>query len=273
MKHHHTFSYIFLIGMSIVFAFPFYLLLVSATNTSLAVTNGSLLPGSNFMTNLSNLFSQTDMPRAILNSTLVTLIQTSLALIIGSVAGYGFEIYRNKWTDMIFNTLLLSMMIPFAAIMIPLFRLFAQLTSVNELIGIDSYASIYLPYIATAFLIFYFRQNTKMFPRELLEAGKMDGLSDIGCFLKIYMPTMKTTYAAAGIITFMNSWNNYLWPLIVVQTPEKQTLPLLIANLSSSYSPDFGMIMTAVLLATLPTLVIFFVLQKHFVAGMLGASK
>lgn len=273
MKRSHLLSYLFLVMMSIVFAFPFYFLLVSTTNTSIDVTNGRLLFGSHFLENLSHLFERTDMLKAIANSSIITLIQTSLALLIGSAAGYGFEIYRNKWTDMIFNTLLLSMMIPFAAIMIPLFRLFGQLSQVSDVIGIDSYASIYLPYLSTAFLVFYFRQNTKMFPRELLEAGKIDGLSDIGCFFRIYMPTMKTTYAAAGIITFMNSWNNYLWPLIVVQTPEKQTVPLLISNLSSSYSPDFGLIMTAVLLATLPTLLIFFLLQKHFVAGMLGASK
>ncbi len=79
--------------------------------------------------------------------------------------------------------------------------------------------------------------------------------------------------AAAGIITFLSAWNNYLWPLIVLQTPENQTIPLLISNLGSSYSPDYGVIMTAIVLATLPTALIFFILQKHFVAGMLGSIK
>ena len=87
------------------------------------------------------------------------------------------------------------------------------------------------------------------------------------------MPTMKNTYAAAGIIVFMSSWNNYLWPLIVLQTPDKQTVPLLISNLGSSYSPDFGLMMTAISIATLPTIAIFFILQRHFVAGMLGSVK
>lgn len=192
---------------------------------------------------------------------------------IGSAAGYGFEVYRSKGKDIVFNIILLSMMVPFAAIMIPLFRLFGKMSMISSLVGINSYASIFLPYIATAFLIFYFRQNTKMFPKELLEAGRIDGVSEAGLFFKIYMPTMKTTYAAAAIITFMNSWNNYLWPLVVVQSTEKQTVPLLISQLGSSYSPDFGMIMAAVLVATVPTLVIFFVLQKQFVAGMLGANK
>lgn len=141
------------------------------------------------------------------------------------------------------------------------------------MIGFNTYASAYLPYIATAFLIFYFRQNTKMFQQELLEAGRIDGLSEIGLFFRIYMPTMKNTYAAAAIITFMNAWNNYLWPLVTLQTNEMRTVPLLLSNLGSSYAPDYGLMMIAILIATIPTLIIFFVLQKYFVAGMLGAVK
>lgn len=266
-------TYVFLILMSIVFAFPFYFLIVSATNSSIDVTNGKMLPGTQLFINLANIFRQTAMLNAMKNSVTVAIFQTGLALLIGSAAGYGFEVYRSKAKDMIFNFILLSMMVPFAAIMVPLFRLFGKMSSISTLIGINSVASVFLPYIATAFLIFYFRQNTKMFSKDLLEAGRIDGLSEIGLFFRIYMPTMKTTYAAAAIITFMNSWNNYLWPLVVVQSAEKQTVPLLISQLGSSYSPDFGMIMAAVLVATIPTLVIFFVLQKHFVAGMLGASK
>jgi lactose/L-arabinose transport system permease protein len=132
---------------------------------------------------------------------------------------------------------------------------------------------VVLPTFTTAFLIFFFRQSSKMFPRELLEAGRIDGLSELGLFFKIYMPTMKTTYSAAAIITFMSSWNNYLWPLIVLQTPEKRTIPLLISNLGSSYSPDFGVIMAAVVISTLPTALVFFLMQKQFVAGMVGSVK
>lgn len=84
---------------------------------------------------------------------------------------------------------------------------------------------------------------------------------------------MKTSYAAAAIITFTSSWNSYLWPLVILQTPENQTIPLLISNLGSSYAPDYGMIMTAIVIATLPAALIFFIMQKHFVAGMMGSVK
>ena len=87
------------------------------------------------------------------------------------------------------------------------------------------------------------------------------------------MPTMKSTYAAAIIVTFMSSWNNYMWPLISLQSPEKRTLPLVMSALGASYTPDYGMIMMAVVIATLPTALIFFLMQKHFVAGMTGSVK
>lgn len=112
-----------------------------------------------------------------------------------------------------------------------------------------------------------------MFPRELIEAGRIDGVSEIGIFIRIFIPTMKTTYAAAAIITFMASWNNFLWPLVVLQSPENQTIPMLISNLGSSYSPDFGVIMTAIVIGTIPTALVFFLMQKHFVAGMMGSVK
>lgn len=272
-KSNRILTYIFLVFMSIVFAFPFYFLIVSATNTSVDVTSGRMLPGAAILENWKALAERTDLLNAFKNSSIVAFGQTTLALLVGSMAGYGFEIYRTKTTDFIFNFLLTSMMIPFAAIIIPLFQLFGLISNIAPGIGIISYASAFLPYISTAFLIFFFRQNTKMFSRELLEAGRIDGLSEFGLFIRIYLPTMKNTFAAAAIITFMNSWNNYLWPLITLLTPDKQTVPLLLSNLGSSYAPDYGMMMLAILISMVPTLIIFFVLQKYFVAGMLGSVK
>jgi lactose/L-arabinose transport system permease protein len=151
--------------------------------------------------------------------------------------------------------------------------MFGSITQTVPFIGIDTISSVILPTVTTAFLIFFFRQSTKMFPKDILEAGRIDGLTELGVFFRIYVPTMKTSYAAAAIITFMASWNNYLWPLVVLQSPEKQTIPLLISNLGSSYTPDFGVIMTAIVIATLPAALIFFIMQKHFVAGMMGSVK
>ncbi len=122
-------------------------------------------------------------------------------------------------------------------------------------------------------MIFYFRQNTKAFPHELRDAARIDGLKEWQIFLYIYMPVMRSTYAAAMIIVFMTNWNTYLWPLIVLQTNEMKTITLVVASLASAYTPDYGLIMVANVLATLPTILVFFLLQRRFVEGMLGSVK
>lgn len=268
-----VFAYTILTIASITSIFPFIWMIVSATNKSVDVTKGRLMPGTHFGENLTNLLNTVDLLPALMNSAKISITTTILAMLIASLAGYGFEIYRSKAKDFLFNFLLLSMMIPFAALMVPLFRMFGAFSQTMPMIGIDTLTAVVLPTVTTAFLIFFFRQSTKMFPKEILEAGRIDGLSELGLFFRIYIPTMKTTYAAAAIITFMASWNSYLWPLVVLQSPENMTIPLLISNLGSSYSPDFGVIMTAIVIATLPVAVIFFIMQKHFVAGMMGSVK
>ncbi|GIO87187.1 lactose ABC transporter permease [Paenibacillus faecis] len=267
------FTYLFLGIAALISVFPFIWMVVSATNPSVEVTKGTLIPGSYLLENLKNLFSTVDMWGALWNSAKISIVTTVLSLLVASAAGYGFEMYRSRSKDIVFNILLASMMIPFAAIMVPLFRMFAKLSSVVPFLGIDTAASVILPTFTTAFLIFFFRQSTKMFPKDMMEAGRIDGLSELGLFLRIYMPTMKSTYAAAAIITFLSSWNNYLWPLIVLQSPENMTVPLLISNLGSGYAPDYGLIMSAIVITTLPTAIVFFVMQKQFVAGMTGSVK
>ena len=183
--------------------------------------------------------------------------------------------FKSKARDRVFSIVLLSMMVPFAALMVPLFRLFSKFSDIPvlKLVGLNTQGSVIIIAIATAFLIFFFKQNTKTFPKELIEASRIDGLGEFAIFTRIYMPTMKSTYAAAIVVTFMSSWNNYLWPLIALQSEEKRTLPLIISAMGSSYTPDYGMMMTAVVLATLPTALIFFLMQKQFVAGMTGSVK
>ncbi len=269
-------KYIFLSTVSFISIFPFIWMIIATTNKSVDVTKGTLIPGTYFMENLKNLLSSDlKYTNAFKNSLIIAIVTTILAMLVSSLAGYAFEVYKSKTRDKIFNFILLSMMVPFAALMVPLFRFFSKLKGFGPLkaIGLNTNGSVIIISVATAFLIFFFRQNTKSFPKDLIEAARIDGLGEVGIFFKIYMPTMKSSYAAAIIVTFMASWNSYLWPLIALQSPEKRTLPLVISALGSSYTPDYGMIMTAVVIATLPTAIIFFLMQKHFVAGMTGSVK
>ena len=247
--------------------FPFYWMVVGATNTANDITGGKVTFGSSLLANITKFFTLVDAPRVFGNSFFIAITGTILTLIVTSLAGYGFEIFRSKARDRVFGTLLLLLSVPFAALMVPLFVMISRAGLAN------TYVAILLPGIAAIFMIFYFRQNTKAFPHELRDAALIDGLKEWQIFVYIYMPVMRSTYAAAMIIVFMSNWNSYLWPLIVLQTNEMKTITLVVASLASAYTPDYGLIMIANVLATLPTILVFFLLQRRFVEGMLGSVK
>jgi len=266
------FKYTSLVIVSFISIFPFVWMILGMTNTAVDISSGKLMIGENLVINFQNLFSNDlNFSRSLLNSAMIAVVTTIFALLISSMAGYGFEIYKSKRKEVVFNILLLSMMVPFAALMIPLYRMFSQLN--GTILGINSFLVVILPSVSTAFLIFFFRQNAKSFPKDLVEAARLDGLKELSIFFRVYLPTAKNTYAAAAIITFMSSWNNYLWPLVALQSPDKRTVPLVLSAMGASYTPDYGMIMSGLVIATLPTALVFFVLQKQFVQGMIGSVK
>ena len=260
-------SYIFLIICALISVFPLFWMLTAATNTTLEVAQGKLWFGTNAAVNFKNLLNSADLWRSMWNSFFYATVQTVLCLLICSLAGYGFELYHTKGKDLLFGVLLLAMMIPGVATMIPLFTMMSRMKLLNTAWGFA------LPAIATPFMIMMFRQNSRNFPVEIMNAARIDGLSETGIFFKIYMPVMKSTYAAAAVITFMNSWNAYLWPRVVLNKANAQTMPILIANLANGYTIDYGMLMMAVLFCSLPTIIIFFILQKQFAEGITGAVK
>ena len=106
-----------------------------------------------------------------------------------------------------------------------------------------------------------------------MEAARIDGLREVGIFFRMYMPIMRSTYAAAAVITFMNAWNAYLWPRVVLSDAQAQTMPMLIANMANGYTVDYGVLMLGVLFCSVPTMIIFFILQKQFAEGITGAVK
>ncbi|MGR3660407.1 MAG: carbohydrate ABC transporter permease [Paracoccaceae bacterium] len=259
--------YLILMIAAFVSIFPFFWMIVGTTNSAADIIRGRTSFGNQLFVNIANFFDQVDVGQVLFNSAYLSIVATFLTLLVALLAGYGFEMFRSKHRERIFAVLLLMLSIPFAAIMVPLFVMMARLGLIN------TYTAIMLPGIASIFIIFYFRQSTKAFPHELRDAAKIDGLKEWQIFLHIYVPVMRSTYAAATIIVFMANWNNYLWPLIVLQTNDMKTITLVISSLASAYYPDFGVVMVGTVLATLPTLIVFFVLQRLFVKGMLGSIK
>lgn len=260
-------TYVFLSISSFLSLFPFAWIISGATNKTVDITAGRLLPGGEFMNNLKSLMGGTHIFKAFFNTARITVIATLLTLIITSIAAYGFEKYKSKFREGIYKAFLLSMMVPFAALMIPLFRLIVRIGL------IDSYWGIILPSITSAFLVFFFRQSFKVIPNEMIEAARIDGAGEFTIFCKIVFPPMKSTFAAASIIVFMTQWNSFLWPLIVLQSEKNKTLTLVISSMSSAYFVDYGAIMLAIIIATLPVVIIFLTMQKQFVEGMVGSSK
>ena len=260
-------KYGFLILVSFISLFPLYWMAVSATNSSLSVIRGALLPGRELLNNYRNLVGNQELWRAMTNSFVNASALTLLALVVCSVAGYAFEIYHTRIKDGLMSVLLMAMMIPFAATMIPLFRMFSQMKLISTT------TAVILPTVSTPFLIMLFRQSARSFPHDIIEAARIDGLGELRIFLQMFFPTMRSTYAAGMTIVFMNAWNNYLWPKIILFDPASVTMPMLVSNLIQGYVTDYGMLMLAVLICTLPTIIIFFFLQKSFSQGIIGAVK
>ena len=259
--------YAFLVIVSLVSVFPLYWAFISAFNNTQQILGGRMIPSVHLIENLKNLLAQQNVWGAMKNSFATSLLQVILSLIVSSIAGYGFEIYHDKYKDGLMGILMLAMMVPFVAVLVPLFQFFSKMKLLNTWVG------FFLPSLATPFLIMYFRNSARNFPKDTIEAARIDGLSEIGIFIRMFVPMMQPTYASVATITFMNAWNSYLWPKVIMQTAEATTMPMLVSNLMAGYVIDYGVVMAGVTLCSLPTVIIFFLLQKSFTNAVAGAVK
>ena len=260
-------SYIFLVIWSFISVFPLFWMITAATNNTVDIARGKVWFGTYALENFRNLLAAQPLWKSMGNSFLYAITQTLLCLFICSLAGFGFELYADKAKDRLFAFLLLAMMIPGVATMIPLFTMISKMGMLNSVWG------FILPQIATPFMIMMFRNNSRNFPPAIMEAARIDGQSEAGIFFRQYLPIMRSTYAAAAVITFMNAWNAYMWPRTVLKGNDVITMPMLIANMSNGYAVDYGMLMLGVLFCSLPTIIVFFVLQKQFAEGITGSVK
>ena len=245
-------------------------MITAATNNTVEVARGKIWFGTEAAKNfvkLLNYSQDISLWVTMWNSFRYAAVQTILCLFVCSLAGFGFELYHDKYKDRLFGILLLAMMVPQVATMIPLFTMISRMKLLNTA------TAFILPAISTPFMIMMFRQNSRNFPVDIMEAARIDGLTELGIFFRMYMPVMKSTYAAAAVICFMNAWNAYLWPKVVMNQPKAQTMPMLIANMASGYTTYSGMLMMGVLFCSIPTMIIFCVLQKQFAEGITGAVK
>jgi arabinosaccharide transport system permease protein len=200
------------------------------------------------------------------NSLYLTLIQTVLTLFVSAWVAYGFAFYDFKGKNVLFICVLIVMMIPFEILMLPLYREIVALKLIN------SYLGIILPYLANPIAIFFFRQYLQSIPKEIIDAGRIDGCSEYGIFLRLIVPLMKPAFAAMAIFVGMTSWNNYLWPLLVLSDSKKFTLPIGLTSLMGPYGNNYMLLISGAVMSVIPIMILFFSAQKFFIEGMSTGS-
>lgn len=202
------------------------------------------------------------------NSVLLTVIQVVGTLLISAFVAYGFAAYEFRFKNFFFVCVLLIMSVPFEMLMLPLY------VQTNDMGLSDTYAAVLLPFLANAMTIFFFRQYLTGMPKEIIEAGRIDGATEYGIFFKLIMPIMKPSFAAMAILNGMNSWNNFLWPLLVLRSSSKYTLPIGLNTLITPYGNSYDLLIVGSFFSVLPILILFLCFQKYFIEGMTaGAVK
>lgn len=202
------------------------------------------------------------------NSLLVLALQVVLTLLVSAFVAYGFAMYEFRFKTTLFVLVLVILTVPFEMLMLPLY------VEVNDLGLTDSYVAVVLPFLAHASTIFFFRQYLRGIPREIVESGRCDGVSEFGIFFRLVLPLMKPAVAAMAILNGMASWNNFLWPLLVLRDAAKYTLPIGLNTLLTPYGNNYELLIVGSLFSLVPVLVLFLLFQKYFVNGITaGAVK
>ena len=227
-----------------------------------------LLPAAATLGNYRELFAHAGMGRYLANSVLLSAAVTLVSLVFNVAAGYAFAKLRFAGRDRLFKLMLGALVIPSQVAMVPLYLLLKQLGLVN------SYAGVIVPAMASIFGIFLVRQYALSIPDELIEAARMDGASDFRIFRLVALPLLRPIVVTLAVFTLLGTWNDFMWPLIVLSDQDLYTLPVALASLSREHVQDNELMMAGAVVTTLPVLVMFIVLQRYYIEGlMLGSVK
>ncbi len=214
----------------------------------------------------ASLFTRLNLGRYLLNSTIIATAVTLISTLVNSMAGYAFAKFHFRGRDATFRGLIASMVIPGQVTMLPLFLMLKKMGLIN------TYPGIIIPGIASIFGIFLIRQFVQSIPDSLLEAARMDGAGEFRIYRSIILPLCKPVLITLAIFTFMGTWNDFLWPLIVMTDDSMYTLPVALAGLSGEHVQDTELMMAGSVLTVLPVLLLFAVMQKYYIRGILAGG-
>lgn len=264
-----TIMYIVLGIICLFSVYPFIWLIISSTlsDTDIFKLPPKLFFGNNFFKNFENLNINQPIWKAFKNSMFISVTYTILTLYLSSLAGYTFAKFDFKFKNILLGIVLMTMMLPVQITLIPLFKISIALGWQNKA------AAIVIPALANTFGVFFMKQNMTSIPTELLESARIDGASEFSIFHKIILPTSLPPLAALGILSFIQQWGNFLWPLIILQDKESTTLPVLLSMMvQRGQVVHYGEVLVGTMFSILPVLVIFLLLQKYFIAGIYSGS-
>ncbi len=259
-----------ILGALIMLA-PFYFMFVFATHSRTEIF--SLPPpmwfGNDFFSNLAILTARVPFWKNLGWSIYVALASTALTLLFCSMAGYAFAMYEFRFKKALFGVVMGTMLLPSFMNMIPTFMI------LDALGWIDQPRALYLPGAASAFGIFLMRQFiASSVPKDLIEAGRMDGCGEFGIYFRLVLPLLKPALGTLGLITFIASWNNFIGPLIAMRSPDMYTLPLALRSLQSPVDTEWGALLTVSAIATIPLLILYIFSSRQLISGLTaGAVK
>ena len=257
-----VFTYSLLLLMAVLMLFPLLWLVSTAFKSpgeNLFEFPPQLLPQQPTVDNFLQVWQTNPLGRYLLNSVVVALLTVSLNLLFCALAAYPLARFSFRGQHLIFALIVATLLIPFQIVMIPLYLLSVQLGLRNTYLG------IVLPNLASAFGIFLLRQAFQNVPKELEEAARMDGCSELGIWWHIMLPSIRPALVTLSIFVFIGSWSDFLWPLLILDQPELYTLPLGIAQLAGTFSLDWRLIAAGSVISMLPILGLFFWLQNYIV--------
>ena len=268
-------KYIVLILLAVFFIFPLIWMVVSSFKndpqilSDVSSIKAFMLPAfnENYFYNYSDCLKQLPILKSMINSFFYIGVIIIFSLIVNSLAGYGFARLDFPGKKIIFTIILALMIIPAQTVMLPLFSI------VYKLGWINSYLGLIIPVIANPFYIFLFRQTFLGLPKEIEEAAKLDGANQYTIFAKIIMPLAKPIYATVAIMIFVATWNDFIWPVMVISDPSKQTIQMALSSLFSIQPINYGRVMAGLTFVTIPVLIIFLTMQKYYVQGIVGSGS
>ncbi|GAA1971423.1 carbohydrate ABC transporter permease [Amycolatopsis minnesotensis] len=261
-----VFRWVALVIAAVLFLLPFYLLLRNGLSTREEITapGWTLFPRALHWENFTELFSDENVPflRSILNSTVVATLQTAGQLVLCSMAGYGLARIPYRHSKKVLYAIIATLMIPTSVTFVPSFVVVSSLGWISDLRG------LIIPGLFSAFTVFLFRQYFIDFPKELEEAGRLDGLGYWGVFRRIVLPNSLAFVSALAVINFIGSWNAFLWPLVIAQDPSSWTVQVALSGLLTSQNPRINLLFLAGVVSILPIVLVFAFLQRYLVRGV-----